>query len=348
MADETIRIGFVGAGANTELRHIPGFQAMDGVELVSVANRSRASGQRVADKYGLPTVYDNWVELIESDDTNAICIGTWPYMHCTLVLAALENEKHVMTEARMSATAEEAHIMREAAKLHPGIITQIVPAPHTLKVDKTLQGLIADGYLGDILSVDMVVHGGGFREGERDTPFHWRNDRDFSGYNIMQMGIWYEAMMRWIGPAATVQALTRINVNARYDGDGNRKVITIPDHVEALLEMYSGPVVRMRFSTITGLSPSDGVWLFGSEGTIHLDSASMTLRGGRKGDSELSEIPIPAENAGSWRVEEEFINAIRGKEPITHSDFDTGVRYMEFMEAVTASSQSGEKVHLPL
>lgn len=348
MVDETIRIGFVGAGANTELRHIPGFQAMDGVELVSVANRSRASGQRIADKYGLPAVYDSWVELIESDDTNAICIGTWPYMHCTLVLAALENEKHVQTEARMSATAEEAHIMREAAKLHPGLITQVVPAPHTLKVDKTLQGLIEDGYLGDILSVDMTVHGGGFREGERDSPYHWRHDRDFSGYNILQMGIWYEAMMRWLGPAETVQALTRIQVKSRYDGDGNRKFITVPDHVEALLEMYSGPVVRMRFSTITGLAPSDGVWFFGSEGTIHLDSATMTLRGGRKGDGELSEIAIAPEKAGEWRVEEEFINAIRGTEPITHTDFDTGVRYMEFMEAVTASAQGGEKVQLPL
>ena len=45
---ETIRIGIVGAGANTKEKHIPGFQALDGVEIVSVANRSRsrASGLR--------------------------------------------------------------------------------------------------------------------------------------------------------------------------------------------------------------------------------------------------------------------------------------------------------------
>ena len=45
MADDTIRVGFVGAGANTELRHLPGLQAIEGVELVSVANRSVESGQ---------------------------------------------------------------------------------------------------------------------------------------------------------------------------------------------------------------------------------------------------------------------------------------------------------------
>ena len=71
MADETIRIGFVGAGANTRLRHIPGFKAMPGVELVSVANRSRASGQRVADEYRIPAVYESWQKLIRADDTNA-------------------------------------------------------------------------------------------------------------------------------------------------------------------------------------------------------------------------------------------------------------------------------------
>ena len=62
MADDTIRIGLVGAGANTVLRRIPAFSAMEGVEIVSVANRSRASGQRIADQYGLPEVYDSWVD----------------------------------------------------------------------------------------------------------------------------------------------------------------------------------------------------------------------------------------------------------------------------------------------
>ena len=117
MTTDTIRIGFVGAGANTELRHIPGFKEIDGVELVSVANRTTQSGKRIADKHGLSTVYSDWVELMESDDTDAICVGTWPYMHCTMVLAALENGKHVMTEARMASNAEEAHTMLNSIML---------------------------------------------------------------------------------------------------------------------------------------------------------------------------------------------------------------------------------------
>ncbi len=49
-ANANIRIGFVGAGADTRLRHILGFQAIDGVEVVAVANRSAASGKRGARK----------------------------------------------------------------------------------------------------------------------------------------------------------------------------------------------------------------------------------------------------------------------------------------------------------
>ena len=47
-------------------------------------------------------------------------------------------------------------------------------------------------------------------------------------------------------------------------------------------------------------------------------------------------------------IEEEFISAIRGLERVTHTNFEDGVRYMEFTEAVVRAAQSGETVYLPL
>ena len=86
----------------------------------------------------------------------------------------------------------------------------------------------------------------------------------------------------------------------------------------------------------------------GGEGTLHLNSPDMTLRGGRRGDTELTAIKVPAEQQGGWRVEEEFISAIRGLGPVTDTSFEDGVRYMEFTDAVTLSAQSGQTVYLPL
>ena len=343
---EQIRVGLVGAGGNTRLMHIPGFQKLEGVEIVSVCNRSLESGQAAADEYGIPKVYGNWRDLVENPDTNAICIGTWPYMHCALTLAALENGKHVLTEARMAMDAAEAHTMLAASREYPGLVAQVVPAPHTLAVDSTIKELIADGYVGNVLSVEMRVSQGGFID--RESPLHWRQDRDLSGFNVMGMGIWYEAMMRWVGPASSVYALTRVHADHRRDAAGERRTVTVPDHVEILCELAGGAVAHVRHTAVSGLAAPDEVWIFGDQGTLRLQADSMTLSGGRRGDDALAEIDVPPEKRGGWRVEEEFVNAIRGLEPVTHTSFEDGVRYMEFTEAVTRSAQSGQKVSLPL
>ena len=145
MENGIIRVGLIGAGANTRLRHIPGLREQEGVEIVAVANRSRASGEAIASEYEIPTVYDNWLELMASDEIDAVCVGTWPNMHRTLVLAALENDKHILTEARMAMDAQEAHEMLDASRQFPHLVTQIVPAPQTLQVDQTVQEIIASG-----------------------------------------------------------------------------------------------------------------------------------------------------------------------------------------------------------
>jgi predicted dehydrogenase len=58
----------------------------------------------------------------------------------------------------------------------------------------------------------------------------------------------------------------------------------------------------------------------------------------------LPEIAIP--NPGGWRVEEDFVDSIRNGTRVRLTDFETGVSYMEFTEAVARSAQSGEVVAL--
>ena len=347
MNDAAIRVGIVGAGNNTKVRHIPGLRAVDGVDIVSVCNRSRQSSQRVAEEFEIPKVYDNWLELVEADDTDAICIGTWPYMHCPVTLAALENDKHVLCEARMALNAGEAHDMLAAARRKPHLVTQVVPAPLTFRVDATIRQHVANGYLGDLLAIEVRVTEDSFVDTGRGL--HWRQERELSGYNILTMGIWYEAMMRWVGPATKVMAMSKVCVRRRRDENGGMRVITVPDHLDVLCDMACGAQAHMRFSSVTGLAPGGEVWLYGSKGTLRLEGPpSLALYGGRRGDGQLSPIAIPTEKQGKWRVEEEFVNAIRGSEAVTLTPFEVGVQYMEFTEAVTRSAQTGRAVTLPL
>jgi predicted dehydrogenase len=354
MENGIIRVGLIGAGANTRLRHIPGLREQEGVEIVAVANRSRASGEAVAAEYEIPTVYDNWMELMEADDIDAVCVGTWPYMHRTLVLSALENDKHVLTEARMAMDAQEAHEMLDASLQFPHLVTQIVPAPSTLQVDRTIQDLIADGYLGQLLALKLRVSDGHGRADRADTfmntdgPLHWRHNRLLSGYNIMGMGIWYETLMRYLGPATKVMAMTRVFTNQRKDENGVLQGVTVPDHVSVICEFAAGVQADLSWSTVTGLQAGAELMIFGSDGTIKVEGPPFDkVSVGKNGDKELKDHPIADDKRGKWQVEEDFINSIRGA-PVTLTPFDVGVQYMEFTEAVTRSSQTGQMVYLPL
>ncbi len=344
MSDKAIRVGFIGAGANTRKHHIPKLKAQPGVELVAVANRSKDSGEKVAREFGIGRVHAGWQEIVNAPDIDAICIGTWPYTHAEMTIAALAQGKHVLCEARMAMNAAEGRRMLEASRKAPSLVAQLVPAPHTLEVDATIQSLIAEGFLGEVLAVELLAAQGRFVE--PDAPIHWRQDVALSGHNILNMGIWYEAMMRWLGPAQRVTAMTKIAVARRKDATGAAREIKVPDHVDILVQFRRGAVGHLRFSAITALAPASEAWLFGSEGTVRLEADALRLSGGRRGESALREVPIAPKTRIGWRVEEEFVNAIRGREKIARTNFEDGVRYMEFTDAVTRSAATGQTVEV--
>src|SRR5579863_9981279 len=129
MSEKPVRVGIIGAGANTRSRHIPGFRAIPGVEIVGVVNRTSESSARATQELGIPKAYPDWRAMIDDREVDAICIGTWPDMHCEVTCAALAAAKHVLTEARMARNAAEARQMHAAALAQPGIVAQIVPSP---------------------------------------------------------------------------------------------------------------------------------------------------------------------------------------------------------------------------
>ena len=340
MEKDRIRVGIVGAGHSVTLNHIPKLQAIDGVEIVSVCNRSRESSERVARRFDIPKVYDHWLEPVEATDTDAILIGTWPYMHCRVTLQALAADKHVLCQARMAMNAREAHAMLDAAREKPHLVTQVVPT--LTGVDKTAKRLIDKGYLGDVLAI-RVRENGGFIE--RTAPLQWRQDFDLSGFNVMALGIRYEVVMRWVGEATRVMAMGKTFVRMRQDSPGGRmRAVRMPDHLDVIADMACGAQAHLTFSQVTGLALENGISVYGSEGTLRLSGGR--LYGGRRGETALHEITVPEE--GGTRVEQQFIEAIRGEGTVTQTTFEDGVKYMEFTEAVARSAAEGRAITLPL
>ncbi|MBC8244933.1 MAG: Gfo/Idh/MocA family oxidoreductase [Verrucomicrobia bacterium] len=331
-----VRVGIVGAGANTTAKHIPLLQAIAGVEIVGVANRSEGSSAAVAERFGIPKTYGHWEQAVADTDTNAIVIGTWPYLHCPVTLAALDAGKHVLTEARMAMDAGEARHMLDASLANPALVAQVVPSPITLFADATIQRLITEGYLGRLLAVESRVRGGFL---DSQSPMHWRQNRELSGNNILALGIYYEAIMRWVGRAANVMARAKTFTGKRLNETGELQPIEVPEHLDIAADLECGAQLHLQQSAVAALLEDDAVYLFGSEGTLRLTGDK--LFGGRKGDREFTEISITEGERGEWRVEADFVAAIRGEHRVTHTTFADGVHYMEFTDAVARSIRTG-------
>jgi predicted dehydrogenase len=342
---DQISIGIVGAGSNVRDRHVPGLRAQPGVRLRGVANSSLESSERAAAEFGVDRAYGDWRELVADPGIDAVVIGTWPNLHAEVTIAALEVGKHVLCEARMALNFADATRMLAASRGRPELVTQVVPSPFGLGADQTLRRLIAEDYLGAPYS--LRVFGSTRQFASPGRPPGPRDQRRYMGVNALDLGLWYEPALRWWGHATSVFARAQHAVTTLRDpATGAAVPVDSPDQLDAIASYPDGSQGVFTATRISGLSASPGAWLFGSAGTLHYDLRTQTLEGGRVGDQALTPIG-PGDAGDGWRVEAEFIGAIRGAEPVAYTTFADGARYMAFTEAVRRSAELGAPVPVP-
>ena len=336
-----LRIGLIGAGANTRTMHIPGFRKCDDVEIRGVVNRSRESSQRIAAEFSIPLVFDSPEALCASPEIDAVCIGTWPYRHREFTIMALEAGKHVLCEARMAMDLEEAQDMLAASERNPGLVAQLVPAPFDFKLGPTITRLIDEGALGDVLEVAVtVLNGSGL---DPRTPLHWRQRADYSGKNVMTFGIFVEVIHRWLGDHAEVLAAGDIVIGERPDPEsGGPFPVTVPDSYVVTGRLARGARLTYHFSSMAAGADSNGVTVFGSKATLRWkmgDTAVLQPHGAEA----AALVPDPGTDRG-WRVEEDFVASIREGAPVRLTNFPDGVRYMRVIDAAHTSYTTGQRV----
>jgi predicted dehydrogenase len=347
MSSGEVRIGIVGAGQIARTRHFPGFQAIPGVRIQAVCNRRRETARRVANEFDVPRIYSSWEDLVGDPEVDAVVISAWPYLHCPVTLAAFGEGKHVLTQARMAMNAREAQRMCDYATESPRLTAMIVPSPYGLVGDAYMRSLIGSGYIGKLR--ELHVHSLSDQLADPATPMGWRQLTRYSGFNMLTLGIVYESVLRWVAPARRVMGYASKLVPHRFDPEqGKQMRVGTPDSVQVLTAQEDGSHGVYRISGVVWGDTSMGVALYGDEGTLIYDFLRDEIRGCKRGDPELLPMPIPEELRGGWQVEADFIAAIRGEHPVTHTDFLTGVRYMQFTEAVARSSRHQVPVTLPL
>jgi len=327
-----IRIGFIGAGQNTKAMHLPGFSAIEGVVLELVANRSTASSEKVAREFGIRRVARDWREVVEDPEVDAICIGTWPYLHKDISVAALQNGKHVLCEARIAMNLEEAVEMRDVAQQHSEQVFQVVPAPFTLPYDELIQDILARQALGKLYEV-QVVHTTNANV-DRSKPLTWRQRREYSGDNILTMGIFHETVYRWLreNPSEiTAHAFTATPERTNSE-TGKMEEVLIPDALTVNGRFSSGARLHYEFSSLDSGSSRMEIRLNGEAGTLCFDGIKSTLTSWQSPTSDG--VTHQANKNQGWKVEADFIASILEGQPVRLTSADDSVAYMEFTQMV--------------
>ena len=349
MPSDVVRIGIVGAGGIVRERHMPGLQAIPGVEIVSVCNRRRESAEAFAAEYGIPRVVDYWRQVVDDPEVDVVWIGTTPYMHARISVAALDAGKHVFCQARMARNLAEARAMVAAADRHPELVVAICPPPFGMTGEVTMRRLLRrERVVGTVQQVRLTMLAASLTAGEPEL--HWRQDIEQSGNNVLTVGIHAEVMHRWVGRAVELQARTDLYTRQRRDpATGEFVAVQIPDSVSVIGQLASGADFVYQWSAAAHLGPTSELWIFGDAGTLTYDFGDDRIRHAALDDTELRDVPIPEHERGAWQVEADFIRAVReGGDTGLAPDFTTGEHYMEFLEALTHSARHGERVYLPL
>lgn len=346
---ERVRIGLIGAGGFTKSRMLPGFQRAPGAELTMVANRSRASAERVAAEFEIPAATDDYREVIASPDVDAVFIGAPPYVHRDATLAALDAGKHVLLQTRMpttSAEAREMHRKAEEVKAR-GVRSMLVPPNPFHRGSKFVKHLIDTGYVGTLRQVQGFNMTSSFAD--PTTPLSaGRNDLALYGpFNAGQLGLTYDAMTRWTGFATSLVSQRATFVAERpLTADGPLAKNPYPDEASTIADTQSGAVM---FNLLNwSIHFAEGrIELYGDRGTIVYRQRGDVILGAQAGEEALKEMAIPAEHDDPWKVEEEFVRLVQGEIDEPSFTFWDGLKNMEYLEAAYYSAVEGRRVDLP-
>jgi len=343
-----VRIGIIGAGAFTTNRLLPGFRKQADVRVTAVANRRRETAQEVAAQFGIAEVLGDYREVIASPNVDAVLIGTPPYLHREATLAALEAGKHVLCETRIAMSAAEAREMDEHARgaARRGVRTMLVPPAPFSRGSRFVDHLLNSGFLGNLRHVQGFNVNASFADA-RAPLSGGRNDLDLYGqFNAAQLGLTYDVISRWTGHATSVIAQRTTFVAERpLTPEGPMVKNPYPDEVTVIAETEGGAVQSNIMNWSIHFAQSR-VELYGSEGTLVYLLRGDVIMGARLGDSELKEMPIPAEHDNPWLVEEEFVRLVRGEISEPSFLFLDGVRNMDYLEAAYHASIEGRRVAL--
>ncbi len=178
MRNGPLRVGVVGAGAISQLAHLPVLAKMRGVTTVALCDNDGPKARALADRFGVRDVFTDIEDLLEFDELDAVVVATPNHLHEPHVLSALAAGVHVLCERPLAMSARGVERILAAAE----------------RADRKVS--VANNYRfrSDVQALDSFIRGGelgrlqGVRAGwylPRGNVEGWRLRRNEAGGGVL-------------------------------------------------------------------------------------------------------------------------------------------------------------------
>ncbi len=337
-----IRLGVIGAGSFSN-SHLTGIKYAETAEAVAICDVIEEKAKTQAEKYGIPSYYTDYKELLKRDDIDAVTLPLPDQVHAQITVDALRAGKHVLCEKPMALSMEDCKIMVQAARetgkqLMIGQIGRYTPG--FLMAKK----MVDDGEIGELFFVESEYA------------------HDYS--QIGGTGNWRITPERQPiigGGCHAVDLLRMIAGNpTEVFAYANNKVLTswpISDCTVAVMKFPNDVIGKVMTSVGCKRKYTMRTVLYGSKGTIIVDNTSPTLTLYKEEFSQMDDfkdrhqqgielkLPIAINNHNFEAEVNDFCQSLLDGKPVT-TDGVEGASTVAVCLAIVESGATEEKVKI--
>ena len=353
------KVGVIGVGFGSQV-YVPAFRS-EGWDIAAICSRNREKAAKAAADGGIRDVHTDPLELIARDDLDAVAIASPPAGHHPLALAALAAGKHVLCEKPFALNTAQASEMRDAAS--KSRLTAMVGHEFRFTPQRAfIKDLLAENHIGAVrlctieLFLDRYVT-------PTPRPWHWLASKAEGGGILGALGSHYiDAVRHWFGDVVSVNGRLAILRPDLVDPATNRAVrAETDDTYQFTLTFASGTVATMIASFATTPTRGAKIAVMGDRGTFVAEHpgpnplADGIVIASRDG-SPLQPLETPARYALPHDERDHRLAAFRAlvrefgagidKRTSPAPDFTDGWRCQQVLDAVHASSASGQEIRL--
>jgi predicted dehydrogenase len=225
---EAVRVAVVGTGAIAQLTHLPVLSKLKGAQLVALCDNDAAKARALAARFGIPSIYTDLEELLDSDAVDAVVIATPNHLHEPHVLLAVRSKVHVMCERPLALTTRGIERILSAAEKVDRMV--FVANNHRFRTDvQNLSRFLGGGELGTVTGMRAGVYS------VRRPEAGWRQRRAESGGGaFLEHGFPLLDLALWL---ADFPAPVRVSASLRRAG---RAAGAVEDGMHVTLECEGG------------------------------------------------------------------------------------------------------------